>query len=245
MTGSRAPAIVDTLCNAFTPDRLAVWDGALEATGTRVTVRRNPEDSFAEPEEFVARMDELGIATVVLPTGHVGRHGTLDPFDFENIASRWEETEKLVNRWPGRFAALALIDPENGMRGVQETRAHLSDPWVVGCYLHTHSFDRRLDHADYYPFYAACADAGVPVQMQVGTSGGLMASECARPITIDRAALYFRDTRFVLSHTGYPWVEEAIAMARKFPNVFVGTGSYPPKRWPPALVDFISTGKVV
>jgi predicted TIM-barrel fold metal-dependent hydrolase len=62
---------------------------------------------------------------------------------------------------------------------------------------------------------------------------------------LDRAALYFRDTRFVLSHTGYPWVDEAIAMARKFPNVFIGTGSYPPKRWPPALVDFISSGKVV
>ena len=69
------------------------------------------------------------------------------------------------------------------MRGVHDMRAHLADPWVVGCYLHTHSFDRRLDHADYYPFYAACADAGVPVQMQAGTSGGLMASECGRPIT--------------------------------------------------------------
>ena len=48
--------IVDTLCNAFTPDRLAVWDGALAATGTSVKVRRNPDDSFADPEEFVARM---------------------------------------------------------------------------------------------------------------------------------------------------------------------------------------------
>ena len=57
-------------------------------------------------------MDELGIATVVLPTGDVGRHGTLDPYDFEHIAARWEEVEKLARRWPGRFAALALIDPE-------------------------------------------------------------------------------------------------------------------------------------
>ena len=53
-------------------------------------------------------MDELGIATLVLPTGDVGRHGRLDPFDFEHIAARWEEVEQLVARWPGRFAALAL-----------------------------------------------------------------------------------------------------------------------------------------
>ena len=56
-------------------------------------------------------MDELGIATVLLPTGDIGRHGTLDPYDFEHVAARWEEVEKLAGRWPGRFAALALIDP--------------------------------------------------------------------------------------------------------------------------------------
>lgn len=234
-----APAIIDTLCNAFTPDRLAVWDGAIESAGTSVKVRRNPDDSFAEPDEFVARMDELGVATVVLPTGNVGRHGALDPYDFEHIAARWEEVEKFADRFPGRFAALALIDPEPGMRGVQELRAHLAEPWVVGCYLHTHSFDRRLDHADYYPFYAACADAGLPVQMQVGTSGGLMASECARPITVDRAALYFRDTNFVLSHLGVPWVDEAVALALKFPNVYLGTGALPPRLWPAAAVQFL------
>jgi predicted TIM-barrel fold metal-dependent hydrolase len=30
----------------------------------------------------------------------------------------------------------------------------------------------------------------------------------------------------------------AIALARKFPNVFIGTASYPPRRWPDALVEF-------
>ena len=57
MTADTPRQVVDTLCNAFTPDRLAVWDGALEATGSSVKVRRNPGDSFAEPEAFVARMD--------------------------------------------------------------------------------------------------------------------------------------------------------------------------------------------
>ena len=242
MSGNGSAAtrwIVDTLCNAFTPDRTAVWDGAIEAAGSSVKVRRDPHDSFADADEFVARMDELGIATMLLPTGDVGRHGTWDAFDFEHVAARWDEIEKLADRWPGRFAALALIDPDDGMRGVGELRAHLADPWVVGCYLHTHSFDRRLDHADYFPFYAAASDAGVPVQMQTGTSGGLMASECARPITLDRAALYFRDTSFVMSHLGVPWVDEAVALALKFPNVYLGTGAYPPRHWPDGVVKFL------
>jgi predicted TIM-barrel fold metal-dependent hydrolase len=75
--------------------------------------------------------------------------------------------------------------------------------------------------------------------MQAGTSGGLLPSECGRPITIDRAALYFRETRFVLSHLGWPWVDEAVAMALKFPNVYLGTGAYPPRHWASAVTDFL------
>ncbi len=231
--------VIDTLCNAFTPDRRRVWDGALAASGVQVKIRRDDGDSFAGPEAMVDRMDELGVATILLITGDLGSHGRLDPFDFEHVIARWEETEKLVSRWPGRFAALALIDPELGMAGVREMRTRLSEPWVVGCYLHTHSWDRRLDHADFYPYYAVGAEADVPVAMQAGTSGGLLASECGRPITIDRPALYFRETRFVLSHLGWPWVDEALAMALKFPNVYLGTGAYPPRHWASAVTDFL------
>jgi predicted TIM-barrel fold metal-dependent hydrolase len=244
----RRAGVVDTLCNAFTPDRRRVWDGALETSGVQVKIRRDDGDSFAGPEAMVDRMDELGVATILLITSDLGTHGRLDPFDFEHVIARWEETEKLVSRWPGRFAALALIDPDQGMSGVREMRARLSEPWVVGCYLHTHSWDRRLDHADFYPYYALCAEANVAVAMQAGTSGGLLPSECGRPITIDRAALYFRDTRFVLSHLGSPWVDEAVAMALKFPNVYLGTGAYPPRYWAPAVTDFLrgpGRGKVL
>lgn len=230
---------VDTLSNAFTEDRRALWDGAIAATGVQVKVRRDERDSFSDPAALVGRMDELGVGTVMLITGDTGRHARSNPFDFEHLVTRWEETEQLVERWPGRFAALAVIDPERGMAGVRATRARLDLPWVVGCYLHTHSWDRRLDHADYYPYYAACADAGVAMAAQTGTSGGLMASECGHPISVDRPALYFPDTPFVLSHLGWPWTEEAIAMALKFPNVYLGTGAYPPRHWPPAVVDFL------
>ena len=43
----------------------------------------------------------------------------------------------------------------------------------------------------------------------------------------------------MLSHTGWPWVDEAVAMALKFPNVYLGTGAYPPRHWDPAVHAFI------
>jgi predicted TIM-barrel fold metal-dependent hydrolase len=60
--------------------------------------------------------------------------------------------------------------------------------------------------------------------------------------------LYFAETRFVLSHTGWPWVDEALAMTAKHPNVYLGTASWPPRKWSPALVEFARSagrGKVV
>src|SRR4029077_5164452 len=134
------------LCNAFTPDRIAIWDAATE--GLALKIRRG---EFVEPEAMVARMDELGYATLVLPTGDLDEH------EFTPVVARWEETAKLADRWPGRFAALALIDPRAGIAGVQELAPRLADPWVVGCYLHTHSFDLPFDAAEYYPWYALAA----------------------------------------------------------------------------------------
>ena len=31
----------------------------------------------------------------------------------------------------------------------------------------------------------------------------------------------------------------AVAMALKFPNVYLGTGAYPPRHWDPAVVSFL------
>ena len=69
--------IVDSICNAFTPDRRAVWDGALRRSGVPLKVQKEDDDGFAHPEVMVARMDELGLATLLLPTSDLGHHGTV------------------------------------------------------------------------------------------------------------------------------------------------------------------------
>jgi predicted TIM-barrel fold metal-dependent hydrolase len=228
---------IDYLVNAFTPDREAVWDAAIAGQGVPIKVRRDPTDSFADASTMVARMDELGIATLVIPTSDLHRHGT--PFEYDPVAARPDEMAALVEAHPGRFAAWWAVNPQLGSAGVRRADEMLGRPWVVGLWIHTHSFDRRFDHADYYPYYALADAHHVPVAMQAGTSGGLMASECGAPIGIDRPAIYFPEVKFVLSHLGWPWTAEAIAMALKFSNVHLGTAAYPPKHWDPAVHAFL------
>lgn len=232
--------VVDYLCNSFLPERASGWDVSITAQGVPIRARRSDDDSFVEPEAMVARMDELGIATLVVPVGEP--HTGVGPFNFADLTATWNEAAELAETFPGRFVSLWSIDPTTGMAGVRRTAGVLDHQWIIGLYTHVHSFDRRFDHADYYPYYALCAERGVPVVMQAGTSGGLMPSECGHPIGVDRPALYFPEVSFVLSHTGWPWVAEAIAMALKFPNVYLGTASYPPMHWAQELVSFVKRG---
>ena len=233
---------IDYWCNAFEPAYRALWDAAIGEQGLSVRVRRDPEDSFAEPAAFLARMDELGFDTVLLPSAEVPRDA--GPYAYERYATPPEQVAKLAAAHPGRFAGLWTIDPADGPCGrTARRRGARAAASSSACHLHTHSWDRAFDHRDLYPFYALAAEHDVPVVMQAGASGGLLPSECGRPIGIDRPAIYFGAVRFVLSHTGWPWTGEAIAMAHKHSNVYLGTAAWPPHRWPAELVDFIARSR--
>lgn len=227
---------VDYWCNAFSEDRRALWDAAITEQGLSVKVCQDPADSFADAACMISRMDELDIDVLLLPIAEV-RSGA-GPYAYERYATGPEAFAKLAADHPGRFAGLFSLDPTKPS-GLQRAADALSEPKVVGLQLHTHSFDRAFDHRELYPFYALAAELDVPVVMQAGASGGRLPSECGRPLGIDRPARYFDRVRFLLSHTGWPWTDEALAMSAKHENVFLGTASFPPHRWSPQLVRFI------
>ena len=79
----------------------------------------------------------------------------------------------------------------------------------------------------------------VPFCTQIGHTGPLMPFEVGRPIYLDQVALDFPELKIVGGHIGYPWTDEAIAVATKHENVFIDTSAYTVKRYPSALVDFM------
>jgi predicted TIM-barrel fold metal-dependent hydrolase len=75
-----------------------------------------------------------------------------------------------------------------------------------------------------------------------------MSSEAGRPIYLDRVALDFPELNIVGGHIGYPWTDEAIAVATKHERVFIDTSAYTVKRYPAPLVEFLrghGRGKVL
>ncbi len=96
--------------------------------------------------------------------------------------------------------------------------------------------DRR-----FYPVYTACCELGVPFCTQIGHTGPLMPSEVGRPIYLDQVALDFPELSIVAGHIGYPWTDEAIAVATKHERVFIDTSAYTVRRYPAALVEYLRT----
>jgi predicted TIM-barrel fold metal-dependent hydrolase len=237
---------VDYWCNAFTPDRRARWDAAIAAQGIPLKIRRRDDDSFAEVDEMLARMDELGVRTLLLPSADVP--AAAGPTDYALFTTPPDDVVAWAAAHPGRFAGLFTIDPTSGVRGLRRAAEVLAQRSFVGLQIHTHSWNRHFDHRDYYPYYALAAEHELPVVMQAGASGGREPSACGHPIGIDAPALYFDSVDFVLSHTGWPWGDEALAMAGKHANVFLGTAAFPPHHWSAELVRFMGgagQGKVM
>ena len=75
-----------------------------------------------------------------------------------------------------------------------------------------------------------------------------MPSEVGRPIYLDQVALDFPTLKIVGGHIGYPWTEEAIAVATKHENVYIDTSAYTVRRYPGEIVEFLrghGRGKVL
>jgi predicted TIM-barrel fold metal-dependent hydrolase len=180
--------------------------------------------------------------------------GTMDAAGVElGLISAWhapegplisnDEVASFVQEQPKRFAGIAAVDLHTPMEAVRELRRCVKDlgfkglrvvPWLWGLPPN----DRR-----YYPLYAECVELGVPFCTQVGHTGPLRTSETGRPIPyLDDVALDFPDLVIVAGHIGYPWTDEMIALARKYPNVYIDTSAYTTKRYPLELVVYLRGG---
>ena len=151
-----------------------------------------------------------------------------------------EQVAAMVAEHPDLLVGVGAVDLSRPMKAVEQVRYCVEElgfkairalPWL---------WDRPPNHRWYYPMYAACVQAGVPFCLQVGHTGPLRPSQWGRPIPyLDEVALDFPELTIVGGHLGYPWTDEMISMARKYPNVYIDTSAYKPSRFPPQFVDYL------
>ena len=152
-----------------------------------------------------------------------------------------EEVASLVKQHPDRFVGIASVDLYKPIHAVRELRRCIKELGFCGLRIVQWLWNLPPNDRRYYPLYTECIELGIPVCLQVGHTGPLCPSEPGRPIPyIDEVALDFPELSIVCGHIGYPWTTEMIAVATKYPNVYIDTSAYVAKRYPSELVNYLS-----
>lgn len=218
--------------------------GIIDAWGQHPTLRMLNEDMLSSLRRWTGD---------ALPTRELPVAATLAAMDAAGVdrmlISAWsapyrtlisnDEVADFCRQSGGRLVGVGSVDISRPMRAVAEIRRCVNElgfkairvlPWL----WEAPPTDRR-----YYPVYVACCDLGVPFCTQIGHAGPLMPSEVGRPIYLDQVAIDFPDLVIVGGHIGYPWTEEAVAVATKHPNVFIDTSAYTIRRYPREIVAYL------
>lgn len=229
---------VDTLF----PLLLKEWkDSWVEATNSQGELKCKVEEAWGEGYEdgdaMIAAMDAAGVETVLATDLLAWSYVRQTRFAIDTTA----EIEALTNKYPGRVYGLADYDPFDIKASLEKVEEDCTKRGFKGVYVHIYGYDIGLDHRKMYPLYALCEAKQIPVSMQIGHVLEAMPSEHGRPIQLDRIASDFRDLVLVGTHTGWPWVEEALAVITKWPNVYLSTSAWLPKYFSPALRQFLNS----
>jgi predicted TIM-barrel fold metal-dependent hydrolase len=230
--------IVDAWVNLFPEAFAAKWVAQEENAGVRALFG---EDLAKGPtvEGLLAAMDDAGIATGVLTAG------LSDPDRAHRVGGyAAEDFIAIAEEHPGRFLVSATVDratkPLDNVRRVRELAQH---PAVVLFRVAPLVEQYELNHRLYYPVYAAIAEAGLPVSINVGVPGPQVRSRCQDPVLLEDVLIDFPTLPIIGAHMGHPYEALLIQYMLKWPQLHIMTSAYLATYMDPAMVKFMDSSR--
>ncbi|MEV2253821.1 amidohydrolase family protein [Streptomyces sp. NPDC050147] len=187
-------------------------------------------------EEVVADLDKHGIEAVLVA------------FDIETVTGAPpcgnDYVAALRDRHPDTFiGAWGAVDPLRGEQAVADAETAVREHGVLGFHFHPIMGRYAVDDRQLYPLFEAITALGVPVMIDVGTTGmgagmpGGMGARIrhAHPRAVDELAADFPQLTIIAAHPGWPWIEEMTAVALHKGNVYWEMSGWAPKHFPQQL----------
>jgi predicted TIM-barrel fold metal-dependent hydrolase len=138
----------------------------------------------------------------------------------------------VVRQHPDLFIGFARISPWDGMAGVRELERLVRDGGLRG--LAMAPFRERIPPNDrrYYPLYAKCVELGVPVRLHTSMSYATdRPYDLGHPRHLDDVAMDFPELTVIAGLGGWPWVPDMVALARRYPNLYIDTAAHRPRHF--------------
>jgi len=185
---------------------------------------------------FLLQMDVAGIQRAVLLPIDCSTTRGCKIFSNEDIAKLCRENE--------RFIGFASVDPhkQNASKELNYAIKELKlkglklDPGLQQFYPN----DKKCA----YPLYEAASQLKIPVIIHAGLSWESKAMiKYSMPILIEDAAHDFPELNIVIAHFGWPWVLDSVALALKYPNIYIDTAAHYLDR-PKEFLNFVMAKQI-
>jgi hypothetical protein len=135
---------------------------------------------------------------------------------------------EFVKAFPDKFIGFVGCDPHKGMKAIEELKASVNDLGMRGAAVDPYLAQIYANDAKYYPIYSKCCELDVPIVFTTGPATLVPNAiiDHVAPRYIDIAARDFPELKIIISHGGYPWVNEAVIVAERNRNVYIDLSEY-------------------
>jgi len=135
---------------------------------------------------------------------------------------------EFVSAYPNKFIGFVGIDPHKGMKAIEELKVSVNDLGMRGAAVDPYLAHIYANDAKYYPIYSKCCELDIPIVFTTGPATLVPNTiiDHVAPRYIDIVARDFPELKIVISHGGYPGVNEAIVVVERNRNVYMDLSEY-------------------
>jgi predicted TIM-barrel fold metal-dependent hydrolase len=146
-----------------------------------------------------------------------------------------------VGAYPDRLRGFIRMDPSEGMVAVRRLEYAVRTYGITIAHIIPSVVGLAPNHPAYFPIYAKCAELDVTLRVNIGMPGPSHRAALQEPILLDEILLTFPELTLVGAHLGHPWIDQVIALLRKYEHFYLMTSGWVPSRVPTAIWDFANT----
>ncbi len=185
---------------------------------------------IAKQEDYVAytvaEMDKWGIGRAML-----------------SVAEEKPETLDAIRRFPDRFFPAMHVNPNNAMDEVRKIDRYKKQFGIKALTAFPAGTLPQVPINDkkFYPIYAKAVELDLPICCTVGVPGPRLPMAPQHVELIDEVCWFFPELKFVMRHGAEPWVDLAVKLMLKYPNLYYSTSAFAPRHYPKPIIDYANT----
>ena len=181
-------------------------------------------DRSSSIDETLAKMDEFNIRVGVVHTND-------------------DRSLEALKRYPDRFVGILPINPHLGLESIRAIQKGRDDYGLRGVSIFPSGQNPPcpINDKHWYPIYSKCAELGIAVFCMTGVPGPRIPMMPQYVGHLDEICYDFPELNIVMRHGAEPWVDLAVKLLLKWPNLYYSTSAFAPKYWPEEIIKFANT----